>query len=137
MNNTYKGISKDSTKKLLDSKEKLKRQERVLDVFKVIDDLKLKELENVSLVDQVERLPIESESRMLAEEKVSDIPSRQGLAPSGAGVGGVVGAGLGGLIGLLIAGAAKDENHVAWAGLGAAMGGAIGALIGSFWDSGA
>ncbi|MBN2229039.1 MAG: hypothetical protein JW779_05550 [Candidatus Thorarchaeota archaeon] len=134
---TYEGISQDSTRKILDSKDILKRQERVLDVFKVLDDLKLAELKDVSLVEQAELLPVESKPRMLAEGKIVNLPAQQGLSPSSSEVGGVVGAGIGGLVGLLIAKAAKDENYVAWAGLGAAIGGAIGSLIGSYWKSGA
>lgn len=131
----YKKLSSDSRKKIIDSKEILKRQDRVVDVFRVLDDLELDELSQVSLLEEAEHLPMDSEERVLIEGKVETLANAErGFSPSGSGVGGAIGAGLGGLIGLLIARSAKDENVVAWAGLGAAVGGAVGALIGSFWN---
>jgi hypothetical protein len=137
LSDRYKKLSPESTKKIIDSKELLKRQKRVIDVLKVIDSIRLEELADVSLVEQTELLPPDSEPKMFAEERIDSLITQYSeFRPSSVGVGGIVGASLGGLIGFLIARGVKDSNYMAWTGLGATFGGFIGALIGSFWDTG-
>jgi hypothetical protein len=130
-------LSQESAKKIIDSGTILRRQERVMDVFREIDKMKLIELEDVSLVKEIELLPADSSPRELMDAKLDELPTAyHGLKPSKATMGGAIGTAIGGIVGLLVARTAKDRNYVGWAGLGGAMGGAIGALIGSLWDIG-
>ncbi|MHA1864462.1 MAG: glycine zipper 2TM domain-containing protein [Candidatus Thorarchaeota archaeon] len=132
------GLSEESARKLVDKSLLLKRQERVLDVLRKIDEMKLIELDEISLVEQAEKLPLDSQERRIVEQRVEDIPKvYKGLKPSGSAVGGLIGAGLGGVIGYLIVGASDNKDRMAGTGLGAALGGAIGSFIGSLWDTGA
>lgn len=132
------GLSEESARKLVDKSLLLKRQERVLDVLRKIDEMKLIELDEISLVEQAEKLPLDSQERRIVEQRVEDIPKvYKGLKLSGSAVGGLIGAGLGGVIGYLIVGVSDNKDRMAGTGLGAALGGAIGSFIGSLWDTGA
>ena len=129
-------LSEESTKKLVESADFLKRQERVVDILQAIDQLKLSELEEIKLVDQVAKLPNDSEEKKFVDGSIYDFVEGQKKSSfSKAGIGGVVGASLGGLFTYLIAQSVENDNAVAWASLGAALGGAIGGLLGSVWDN--
>ena len=97
-------LTPESARKLIDSAPLMKRQERVLEMFNTIDQLKLQELKGVSLVEQARSLPKDSKEREMCESKVSSLPRQYGTSmPSGTGAGLAIGTALGGLIGLLVA----------------------------------
>ena len=136
MDNEFKSLSQGSTTKLVESAYLFKRQKRVVEVFSVIDSLKLSELKDVELVVQAQKLPADSTEKHLVEGTLENLSVHyREFSPSAAGIGGAIGAGMGSLIGLLVARSIDDRNYVGWAGLGGAIGGAVGALIGSLWDS--
>lgn len=130
-------LSKESIEKLMNESSLLKRQNRVVDIFRIIDGLKITELENISLVEQSKKLPVDSIEKQIVEQKIEDVSLiYKSFKPSKSSVGGLIGAGIGGIIGYLIAGTTNGENKIAGTGLGAALGGVIGSFIGSLFDTG-